>query len=425
MTEAFLHYIWQYRLFDSNNLRTDEGSIIEIVRPGQYNTGAGPDFFNAQLRIDGTLWAGNVEIHIHASDWHRHNHQKDPSYDSCILHVVNENDANTLRMNGTRIPSIELKNKYPAYLWDNYLRLIGSKGWVSCQPRIKETDASTWKITKEKMIIERLEQRTQHIFISLAGNKEDWEECFYQYLAKNFGFQLNAMPFEMLARSLPLKYIKKERDHLCDIEALLFGQAGMLNGKFNEEYPQKLKEIYSHLSKKYSLKNIPFSSWKLLRLRPVNFPALRLAQFAALLNDRPTLFSDLAEANSLKKITTSLEVEASEYWNTHYHFNKVSSFKNKKLGIFSINNIIINTCIPFIYAWGKYIGNIELTERAISFLHQLPVEENHLIKRWEEVGVEAHSAFDSQALIQLKIVHCSEKKCLTCNIGNSLINVLP
>ncbi len=162
-----------------------------------------------------------------------------------------------------------------------------------------------------------------------------------------------------------------------------------------------------------------------MRLRPVNFPALRLAQFAALLKDRPTLFSDLAEANSLKKITTSLEVEASEYWNTHYHFNKVSSFKNKKLGIFSINNIIINTCIPFIYAWGKYIGNSELTERAISFLHQLPVEENHLIKRWEEVGVEAHSAFDSQALIQLKIVHCSEKKCLTCNIGNSLINVLP
>lgn len=407
------------------NLRTDDGIVVEVIRPGQYNSGAGPDFFNAQLRLDGTLWAGNVEIHIHSSDWQRHNHHKDTSYDSCILHVVYENDATTLRMNGSRIPAIEIKNKYPTYLWENYLRLIGTRGWIACQPRIKEADENTWRITIDRMIHERFEQRTQQIFIALKGNKEDWEECFYQYLARNFGFQLNAMPFEMLARSLPLKYIKKERDHLTDIEALLFGQAGMLKEKFSEDYPEHLQKVYVHLSKKYSLKNIPFSSWKLLRLRPVNFPALRLAQFASLLNQCPTLFGALTDASSIKEISSIFEVRASEYWNTHYHFNKASSFKIKKLGISSINNILINTCIPFLYAWGRYTGTKETSEKALMFLQQLPAEDNHLIKRWKEVGVNVHSAVDSQSLIQLKILHCSEKKCLTCTIGNKLINVLP
>ena len=407
------------------NLRTDDGMVVEVVRSGEYNTSAGPDFFNAQLRLDGTLWAGNVEIHIHSSDWQRHNHHKDPAYDSCILHVVYENDATTLRMNGFHIPTIEIKNKYSTYLWENYLRLIGTRGWIACQSRIKEADENTWKITIDRMIQEKLEQKSQQIFIALKGNKGNWEECFYQFLARNFGFQLNAMPFEMLARSLPLKFIMKERDHLLDLEALLFGQAGMLVGKFNEDYPLHLQKVYGHLSKKYSLKNIPYSSWKLLRLRPVNFPALRLAQFAALLNKYPTLFSIIIEANSIKEIISVFEIMASEYWNTHYHFHREASFKIKKLGISSIYNILINTCIPFLYAWGKYTGAKDLTERALYFLHLVPPENNHLIRHWKEIGINVHSALDSQSLIQLKIVYCSEKKCLSCNIGNMLINALP
>ena len=302
MTEAFLHYIWQYRLFDSTNLKTDEGQSVEVIKPGQINTDAGPDFFNAQVRIDGTLWAGNVELHIHSSDWQRHNHHSDPSYDSCILHVIFENDSSTLRMNGTKIPSIELKDKFPSYLWDNYLKLIGNRGWIPCQHRIKEMEKNTWKITIDRMIKERLEQRSHQILISLKGNKDDWEECFYQYLARNFGFQLNAMPFEMLARSLPLKIIRKERGNLANVEALLFGQAGMLNEEFNEDYPKHLQELYIHFSKKYSLKNIPFSSWKFLRLRPVNFPALRISQLAVLLFNNPVFFSQLTSAVSLKNI---------------------------------------------------------------------------------------------------------------------------
>lgn len=425
VTEAFLHYLWQYRLINFKNLRTDNGLEIEVVTPGQYNSGAGPDFFNARLRIDGTLWAGNVEIHIHASDWKRHNHHNDDSYDSCILHVVYENDSATMRMNGTSIPAIEIKNKFPSWLWDNYLKLIGTRGWISCQHRIMETDDSTWSTTIDRMIYERLEHRQKQILIALNGNKGDWEECFYQHLSRNFGFQLNALPFEMLARSLPLRIIRKERDCITDIEALLFGQAGMLNDTFNEEYPIQLQDVYRHLSNKYSLRSNSFSTWKLLRLRPVNFPALRISQLSALMFRHPIIFGEITSAKSLDNIISVFKVQSSEYWNTHYHFNNSSSYKNKKLGTDSINNILINTCIPFIYTWGKYIGDLEVSERALSFLKQLPAEDNHLLKRWREVGVKVQSAVDSQALIQLKMMHCSEKKCLTCSIGKSLINVLP
>ena len=406
-----------------NNLKTNNGQIVEVIGPGQYNTNAGPDFFNARLMIDGTLWAGNVEIHIYASDWQRHQHHMDPAYDSCILHVVYDNDASTLRMNGSPIPVIELKSRLPSYLWENYLKLIGTRGWIPCQHRLHEIDEVTWRNTIDKMIIERIESKVQQILIALKGNKEDWEECFYQHLSRNFGFQLNAMPFEMLSRSLPLRIIRKERNRLIDIEALLFGQAGMLSEELNENYPMQLSEIYRHMSKKYSLKNIPFSSWKLLRLRPYNFPALRLAQLAVILMECPTLFTTLTDLSSFKKIISIFEVEASEYWNTHYHFNKSSLFKIKKLGNASIQNIMINTCIPFIYAWGKYNGVNDKMETALSFLRLLPAEDNHLIKRWKDLGAVVHTSVDTQALMQLKLLHCAEKKCLTCNIGNRLITV--
>ncbi len=424
VTEAFLHYIWEHRLFDSKNLKTDDGLMIEVVHPGQYNTGSGPDFFNSRIRINGTLWAGNVEIHIHSSDWHRHNHHNDVAYDNCILHVVYENDSITLRTNGSPLPAIELKNKLLPHIWDNYLKLISNRGWIPCQSRLSEIDNDTWKITKERMIIERLENRAQQIFISLVGNKDDWEECFYQYLARNFGFQLNAMPFEMLARSLPLRLIRKEGESLTEIEALLFGQAGMLDDDLTEEYPKKLSELYRHFSKKHSLKNIPFASWKLLRLRPVNFPALRIAQFAVVLEQCPFLFTTLTNLSSIENIAALFKITASEYWNTHYHFNKSSVFQIKRLGKSSLNNLLINTCIPFLFAWGKYTGDIEIKENALAYLSQLAPEENHLIERWKEVGITVNSAVDTQALLQLKVVHCAEKKCLTCSIGNKLINFL-
>jgi hypothetical protein len=425
MNESFLHYIWQHRLFQAKELVADDGCRVEIIKAGTLNTSAGPDFFNAQIRIDGTLWVGNVEIHIHSSDWQRHNHQTDPSYDSCILHVVYKYDSTTLRMNGTSIPTIEIGGRFPPYLWDNYLALIGTHGWIPCEDRIKEIDEFTWKKTIEELISERMEQRCRQILIALKGNRDDWQETFNQYLARNFGFQLNAMPFEMMARSLPVRILQKERGSLTSLEALMFGQAGMLERDFIEDYPKTLQSQYHYLKKKYGLKNIPLSAWKFLRLRPVNFPTLRIAQLAALNYKSPLLFSEIISAKSINELIDYFNVTASDYWITHYQFDSPTPSKTKKLGRQSILNILINTCMPFMYAWGKYSGNQEAVDRAVKLLEDIQPEENHLIDKWRETGVKVENAVDSQALLQLKIIHCSEKKCLTCRIGNRLINVLP
>jgi hypothetical protein len=259
----------------------------------------------------------------------------------------------------------------------------------------------------------------------LQGLKGDWEKCFYQALARNFGFRLNALPFEMVARSLPLKCIAKERSSLHHVEALLFGQAGMLGETFHEAYPAKLKETYLHLAKKYALKNIPYSAWKFLRLRPVNFPAVRLAQFAALLVSEPNPFRTFSEVDGLATAEKFTAIQASDYWNTHYHFGRISAHLPKRLGISSVHNLLINTIAPFLYAQSVHTGDKSKAERALKLLQSLPPEANHLIDRWKETGVKVYSAVDTQALIQLKMQHCSEKKCLTCNIGNRLINHLP
>jgi hypothetical protein len=406
------------------NLVADTGAKIEVVKPGNYNTGAGPDFFNAQLRVDGTLWAGNVEIHINSSDWRRHQHHSDPAYENCILHVVHTNDAPTISSNGTTIPVIQIKDRYPSHLWENYLKLIGTTGWVACQPRIHEVEEFTWKSTIDKMILERIEIKTEQILIALKGNKDDWEECFYQHLARNFGFNLNALPFEMLARSLPLKYILKERTSQLNIDAMIFGQSGMLQENDEDVYPSQLRDAYTYFSKKYSLKSIPVSSWKFLRLRPVNFPTIRLAQFAVLLSRNPSLFRFIIDCQDLVTMKNIFNVQANSFWNTHFVFGKVSAHSEKKLGGSSIENILINSCIPFIAAWGKFIGDEKFKNRAIEFLALINCEENHLISKWRELGVKTHTAVDTQALIQLYTRHCSEKKCLTCNIGNRLINTL-
>jgi hypothetical protein len=422
VSEAFLHYLWKYKLFDFRDLVADDGSKIEIIKAGLYNTSSGPDFFNARIKINGTLWAGNVEIHILSSDWLKHNHQADPAYDSCILHVVYKNDVPTKRMNGSTIPTIELCGKFAGHLWENYLSLISKHGWVACEDRIAEISKERWENTISLMIEERLTSRADQILIALKGNKGDWQETFYQYLSKNFGFQINGMPFEMLARSLPLKILLKERKDLSDIEALLFGQAGMLDKDFEDNYPRKLREKYDGFKLKYKLKPIPFTAWKFMRLRPVNFPSVRIAQLARLIYNSPCLFDEILRAENLKEILAKFDLKASGYWDTHYRFDMASAANIKKLGKNSVHNIIINTCAPLIYAWGKSSDQIELISRSVSLLRDIPAEENHLISRWKETGVKVNNAVESQALLQLKMAHCSEKKCLTCNIGSRLIN---
>lgn len=425
MNEAFLHYLWQYRLFDARHLATSEGSIVEIIRPGKLNTDAGPDFFNAQLRIDGTLWAGNVEIHLHASDWQKHGHHFDAAYDNCILHVVFERDVATLRKDGSSVPTIELKNKFPDHLWMNYLQLLGTRGWVPCAHRLKELDSITVDGWLDRIAVERLEEKTRSIRQFLDWSRNNWEETFYQHLAKNFGFQVNALPFELLSRSLPLNLLLKHRSRLLEVEALLFGQAGLLAQRFHDAYPISLSTEFSHLSRIYNLKPISSSAWKFLRLRPSNFPTIRIAQFARLITTQENLFSQILHINSLSDGLEIFKLTPSDYWMNHYVFDKPSEAMMKSMGKSSVENILINTVVPFLFAWGTEQGSEQHKKKALDLLESIPSEDNNLIRNWKEAGIMSRSAFQSQALIQLKIHHCAEKKCLSCAIGNQLINSLP
>jgi hypothetical protein len=327
-------------------------------------------------------------------------------------------------MNGTRIPTIELHGRYPDYLWNNFIQLIGRQEWIACQHRLSEVDEQLWDATVQRMLMERLQHRSHFILISLEGLKNDWEECFYQYLAHNFGFQVNSMPFEMMARSLPLRILRREGADPYAIDALLYGQAGLLEKDFVDAYPKQLAQHYKHFQNKYSLSPIAASSWKFMRMRPVNFPTIRISQFASLIRSNSSLFSIARDSEDLKNIIPFLSVQAEGYWNDHFVFDKRSSNSIKKIGIHSIENILINTIVPFIYAWGIFNGSEAALEKAVDFLFKIPSEENSILRKWKEVGVQCNNAGVSQALIQLKQLHCAEKKCLSCTIGSRLINTL-
>ncbi len=424
MTEAFLHHLWKLKLFNFKTLQTTEGEPLEIIKTGQHNSDAGPDFFNAQVKVASTLWAGNVEIHVRSSDWKNHSHEKDRAYDNVILHVVYEDDEAVKRKDGSLIPTLVLKDKFDHRLWKNYGELIQSNQWIPCQSYIRSIDQFTLNNWLDRLLTERLERKTETIFSSLQLNNNNWEETFYHHLARNFGFRINALPFEMLAKKLPLSYLGKHKDHLNQLEAMLFGQAGMLEKEFKDDYPNELLKEYRFLKGKFILEPIPFHQWKFLRLRPVNFPTIRIAQFAQLIHRSSLLFSKLLECENLKQAENYFRVDVSDYWQTHFVFDKLSKQQPKHVGDASIQNIMINTIVPFLFAFGK-LRHSEIHEhRALEFLDQTPSEKNSILSKWNEVGVESASAHRSQALLELKNEYCAEKKCLTCSVGNKIISSL-
>jgi hypothetical protein len=419
MTEEFLTYIWKYGLFDRTSLQSDTGEEIEVIALGEQNSDAGPDFVNAKIRIGNTLWAGNVEIHINASDWKKHNHQYDKAYDNVILHVVLMADQSTERTNTTTIPTVELKFK--KQLYSNYTYLIGNKTWIPCHNNIVRID--TWLLHSwlSSLLVERLESKTQRIDGLLEQYQNNWEEVFYIQLARSFGFHLNGQPFEQVARSLPLNCLARHKNNLFQLEALLFGQAGFLRREGGDEYESGLKKEYDHLRNKYSLKPIDIHLWKFLRLRPVNFPTIRIAQFAALVNTSSGLFRRILEKEDMQALVKLFTIHPSAYWETHYKFDIVSAGKKKTLGPDASRTILINTVIPLIFLYGHKRGDEKLKARAIEFLSQLPPEKNAVITRWEKTGVRAESALDSQALLQLRSNYCQKKQCLRCMVGNKVI----
>ena len=422
MTEEFLWYIWKFRLFDNNDLKTTDGESIQILKVGEYNSDAGPDFFNARIKIGTTMWAGNVEIHVNSSYWEKHFHQKDKAYNTIILHVVNEADMNLYRENGEPIPTLELKNRIPQNIFGKYLQFKSSKDWIPCEKQISSVDKFTLNHWLDRLLVERLERKSKAITDSLKQNKNNWEETFYQMLARNFGQKINSDPFELLAKSLPVSVIEKHKNNFLQIESLLFGVAGLLEKGFKDNYPNELQKEFRFLKQKFQLSSIDASLWKFMRLHPPNFPTIRISQFANLIYKSSHLFSKILEATTVAQIINLCNAETSEYWQTHYRFDKVSLKKNKKLGNTSIDTILINTIVPFLFVYGKEKGEEKFCDRALSFLEKLESENNSIIAKWKSIGINSKNSYETQALLQLKNEYCSKKKCLECSVGANLLN---
>jgi hypothetical protein len=419
--EEFLQYVWENRLFNNENLQTENGETVEIINVGKRNTDSGPDFFNAKIKIDNTIWVGNIEIHRFASDWDRHNHNTNAAYNNVILHVAEIIDKPVFRSNGEEIPAVVLH--YPAALKTNYQKLLDAKTWIACQSQFHKIDPIILQLGFNRLMIERLEDKTNEILVRLQQNNNDWNETFYQMLARMFGFKVNAVPMEMLAKSLPIGIFAKHKSSLFQLEALLFGNSGLLNDQLlGDDYYLNLRNEYSFLYKKYQLKGIESHLWKFMRLRPGNFPTVRISQLAALIHRSHGLFSRITEIEDLSELKKLFEVQASEYWNSHYSFNKNSTRNSvKELGDNYINALIINVLIPFLFVYGEKQNKEYLKNRSLEFLEYLPSEENSIIEKWKSMGVESRSAFESQALLQLKNNYCERKKCLNCQIGVKLV----
>ena len=421
MTEEFLYYLWKFRLFNQFNLFSTSGEKIEILNVGELNTDSGPDFFNSKVKIGNTIWAGNVEIHINSSDWKKHKHNIDNSYDNLILHVVFNNDENIFRKNGELIPTIEISNQFDFELFENYKYLKNNNLWIPCQNSIANVNSIIINNWLNRLLIERLERKCISIYNSLSLNKNNWEETFYQHLASNFGFKINSHAFELLAKSLSQSYIAKHKDNLTQIEALLFGQSGMLSKEFIDEYPNKLKSEYKYLKNKFSLSPIEGHLWKFFRVRPSNFPTIRISQFANLIYKSSKLFSLILEIKNLNEIRNLLKVEPSVYWLAHFHFDKISPKRTKNISDSSIDLVLINTIIPFIFAYSKQKNDENLKERAINFYELIDGESNSIIQNWQSLRLNIDSAFNTQALLELKSQYCNNKKCLDCSIGNFIL----
>lgn len=419
MKEDFLQFVWKHRLFREKALMTTAGDPVEIVSSGSPNSDSGPDFFNARIRIGQTLWAGNVEIHQRSSDWFVHGHDKDEAYRNVILHVVEVPDKEILIGEKT-LPCMVLS--YPESVRSNYLNLQNSDKWIACQDQFLKIDPFRLKFWYGALLVERIQNKTHEIQQLLQRNKNDWNETFYQLLARNFGMKTNALPFEMLAQNTPLSVLAKHKDKLFQLEALLFGQSGLLNDELlGDDYFLNLRNEYAFLYKKYQLKPIEAHLWKFLRLRPINFPTVRISQFAQLTHKSTALFSHILETKTLRELEHFFDVESSEYWQTHYRFNKLSRTKPKHLGHSAFQNIVINTIAPMLFIYGSSNGKPALKDRTLAFLEELPPEENSIISKWTSLGVQTRSAFETQALLQLKNAYCASKKCLDCPVGTKII----
>lgn len=421
MNEEFLQFIWKHKLFKDQNLFATNGDKIEVVKVGRQNNDAGPDFFDARIKINDVVWAGNIEVHIKSSFWYQHNHQQDSAYDNVILHVVYEDDADVFIGEVRKLPCLILK--FDSVLLQTYKQLMHSAKWIPCYDEISSVEKFFVRNWLDRMILERLERKSTDVKKMLVLNKNSWEETFYQIITRYFGMKVNADPFQQLAQVLPLKILARQKNSLLQLEALLFGQAGMLNESIDDAYYKSLQQEYLFLANKFELKPLPVNRWKWLRLRPGNFPTIRIAQLAALVYKSSSLFSKVLDCTSFKDIQQLFEIQVSDYWKTHYQFGVESKSKSKQLGKMTINSILINSIVPILFYYGEINGDELMKENALKLLEEIPEEKNSIIDKWKECGVEVKSSWYSQALLQLKGNYCDEYRCLQCEFGNRIIRM--
>ncbi|RYY70308.1 MAG: DUF2851 family protein [Chitinophagaceae bacterium] len=416
MTEKLLQYIWQFQYFNTRNLHSTADEEIHVIQNGIYNTNQGPDFINARIRLGNTEWAGSIEMHVKASDWTLHKHTGDPNYRNVILHVVWEDDIRET----LPFPTLALQSHVSNMLLEQYEALMQSPQFIPCQPHISNVPPLIITSWKERLLIERLQHRSVYIEKLLVSTRQHWEEVFWWMLARNFGVKINADSFEKIARTIPVNVLAKHKSQLIQLEAILMGQAALLDTTFEEDYPNMLRKEYNFLQKKYRLVKAHAPLY-FLRMRPANFPSIRLAQLAMLIHESIHLFSVIRETVNVKEVEKLLGVTANDYWHYHYSFDEQTGFKPKVLGKQMIDNILINTVIPMLYAYGYLNAKEDMKQKALRWMEQVAAEKNSITKGFEGLNIENKTAFDSQALIQLKNEYCNYKHCLQCSVGNSIL----
>lgn len=421
MNEALLHTIWKYKLLGQSQFKGSRGEDIEVISIGEHNQDSGPDFFNSKIRINDIVLAGNVEIHIKTSDWLKHNHQNDKSYDNLVLHVVYEHDKELSQNEQFNVSVLELKDYIKPSLLEQYNELQLSKQPIACGKAITQISDLKWKSWLDRLAISRLEEKTAYIEHLFEYAKHNHEDTLYLLFFRNFGFKINNDPFELLGKFLPYSILKKYADQPMQTEALLFGVAGLLDNLFDDKYPKQLQNEFEFLKHKYRLQSIKKEQWKFSKTRPVNFPTIRISQLAGLIGKQTSLYHLIEQKPDLQTIRHYFEVEPNPYWKTHYKFDVETKNSPKPLGDTAINSIVINTIVPYLFFMSKHCSKSDLIEYALDLLSQVPAEMNKKTREFTDLGIKTENALESQAQIYLLDNFCSKKRCLHCQVGEALL----
>lgn len=420
MKENLLQYIWKFQYYQNSELSSTAGATLQVIHPGNYNSNQGPDFTEAKIKINDTIWVGNIELHIDSSNWNLHKHSEDENFNNVILHVVWNHDKEIKDSYGNNLPTLELQTRVSKLLLEKYRQMMSEPQFIPCEklePVLNSLALSNWK---QRLIAERLIARSENIFSILNQNHNHWEETFWWLIASNFGLKVNSEFFRKIAQSLPLSLLAKHKNNIIQTEALLFGQAGLLDREFTEKYPKLLQKEYLFYQKKYKLIKAEGELFY-LRMRPANFPTIRLAQLAMLIHNSEHLFSKIKETESIADLKKMVMVEANDYWHYHYLFDEESDYKIKRLGKQMVDNIIINTLVPILFSYGLFHKDEYFKNKAIEWLEEISAEKNKITKGFEALGYSNKQSFDSQAFLQLYNEYCIHKRCLECAVGNSFL----